>query len=144
MSTTSDRLDIVLPELKVPRTDEAKRVAKCAHEDHFESRRGAFEDDGDGTIRVYDNNPCLYRDAQVRLLVAWLADYGHHVVAADSYPRRGDSAGYTLGLVIRYRSDLTFDAAHGEICDAWSAVIAESHIEPRRPTAWARVSEPTF
>jgi len=143
MSTSTDRMDNVLSELKLPRTHEARRVAKCGYEDNFDRRRGAFEDDGSGVVRLFDNNPYPSRDGQIRQLARWLTDHGHEIVGAASYPARGASIGYTLGIIVRYHPGRTFDAVHEQIFDAWSAIRSATLPVPPR-TAWDRVSEPSF
>ena len=65
----------------------------------------------------------------INKVAAWLAGQGYRIVGADSFPGRGESAGYTLGLVVRYPSDLTFDAAYAEVADAWNAIISGTWFE---------------
>ena len=131
-------------ELKLPRTEEAKRFARFAHEEYFERRQVCCRGDDTGFICLADNRPSAVRDSETRRLTIWLADRGHQIVGAHSYPTQGASAGHTLGMVIQYRRGLTFQAAFAEIYDARNAAGPSLLAEPPLPTAWARVSDPAF
>ena len=123
------RMDAIVKELNAPRTYAAQRTAKCGHKDNFEERRGCFEDDGSGTIRFFENNPTLRRADLIRGFVAWLAAHGHQLDSADSFPRTGEHAGYTLGLVIRFRPDMTFAGAHEEVCSGWNDIVRTTAVD---------------
>lgn len=77
-------------------------LAKYAHTDLFESRRG-IRHIGDDLILVYNNNPYAAdpgrRDEEMALLEVWLGQVGLPALATASYPTEGDSAGYTAVIL---------------------------------------------